>query len=72
MVTIASVKFSKNKIIVKMSDGNTVESPINTYPNLSKGTPNQLAGYEIRGGGKYIHWEELDEDLSAEGFLSIT
>ena len=69
MVTISSVWFSGNNICVKMSDGKTIETPIQFYPNLRKGTTEQINNYEIKGGGRWIHWEELDEDLSAEGFL---
>jgi len=29
----------------------------------------QLAGFELSPQG--IHWDELDEDLSLEGFLSV-
>lgn len=71
MVTITSVWFNNNNIIVEMSNGKIIETPIKYYPNLSKGTQNQINNYEIKGGGRWIHWEELDEDLSAEGFLSI-
>jgi hypothetical protein len=71
MITINSVEFSNENIIVKMSDGQVIETPINYYPNLRKGTQNQISNYEIKGGGRWIHWEELDEDLSAEGFLSM-
>lgn len=71
MSTITSVEFKNNNIIVKMSDGQVIESPIKYYPNLSKGTQNQINNFEIKGGGRWIHWEELDEDLSAEGFLSM-
>jgi hypothetical protein len=28
-----------------------------------------LAKFELWNNGKWIHWEDLDEDLSAEGFL---
>jgi hypothetical protein len=71
MVTIKSVWFTKDTISVEMSDGKVIETPINLYPNLSKGTRNQINNYQIKGNGRWIHWEELDEDLSAEGFLSI-
>ena len=71
MITIKSVWFNNDNIVVTMSDGKVIETPINYYPNLSKGTTKQINNYEIKGGGRWIHWEELDEDLSAEGFLSI-
>jgi hypothetical protein len=70
MVVIKSVSFNENNIVVQMSDGEIIEAPINRYPNLRKGSPKQIKNYEIKGGGRWIHWEELDEDLSAEGFLS--
>jgi len=68
MITIRSVWFTNNNIIVEMSDGKVIENPIKRYPNLSKGTEKQIKNYEIKGGGRWIHWEELDEDLSADGF----
>jgi hypothetical protein len=69
MIIIKSVSFNNNNIIVQMSDGKVIETPINSYPNLSKGSQSQMNNYEIKGGGRWIHWEELDEDISAEGFL---
>lgn len=71
MVTIKLVSFNNNNIIVEMSDGKVVETGIKSYPNLSKGTAHQINNYEIKGNGRWIHWEELDEDLSAEGFLAV-
>ncbi|HEY9534043.1 MAG TPA: DUF2442 domain-containing protein [Mucilaginibacter sp.] len=71
MITINSVWFSGDDICVKMSDGKIVQTPIGSYPNLSKGNTDQLNKYEIKGGGRWIHWEELDEDLSVEGFLQL-
>jgi len=71
MITISSVWFSDNTIHVKMSDGKIIETPVDSYPNLSKGTSKQLNNFEIKGNGRWVHWEELDEDLSAEGFLQL-
>ncbi len=71
MVLIKSVWFSHDKIFVEMTDGRVVSEPVKSYPNLSKGTENQLFNYSIEGDGRWVHWEELDEDLSAEGFLMI-
>ena len=69
MIVIESIWFNDENIVVRMNDGQTIEVPVNSYPNLSKGTSAQLNNYEIKGGGRWIHWEELDEDLSADGFL---
>ena len=69
MTTIKNVSFDANNIIVEMNDGEIIQSLIQLYPNLRKGTTEQMNNYEIKGDGRWIHWEELDEDLSAEGFL---
>ena len=71
MNTIAAISFIDNRVIVEMNDGKIIESLIKCYPNLSKGTKNQLDNYQIKGNGRWVHWEELDEDLSAEGFFSL-
>ena len=71
MLTIKKVWFEDEKIFVELSDGRIVGTPINWYSNLSKGTPEQLTNFELINSGKGIHWEELDEDLSAEGFLTF-
>jgi len=71
MTTIDSLWFEGKDICVRMSDGSIIKTPVQSYPNLSKGTNEQRNHYEIKGNGRWIHWEELDEDLSAEGFLQF-
>ncbi len=70
MVLIKLVWFDNENIFVEMTDGQVISKPINLYPNLRKGTQKQLSNYLIEGNGRWLHWEELDEDLSVEGFLS--
>ncbi len=71
MTTINSLWFEGDDICVKMNDGTIVKSPVGSYPNLNKGTAEQRSHYEIKGNGRWIHWDELDEDLSAEGLLQF-
>ena len=68
---IITVWFLDGYIYVKFKNEKIIGTPINWYHNLSKGTPEQLLKYELWNDGRWIHWEELDEDLSSEGFLSI-
>ena len=68
-VAISKVWFENRTIYVKMNSGETIAKSIDLYPHLRKGTPSQLQKFELWDNGKWIHWEELDEDLSAEGFL---
>ena len=71
MVTAKSVSFDNNRIYVELNDGRVIGTPIAWYPNLRKGTPEQMKNYELWENGKWIHWEDLNEDLSAEGLLSF-
>ena len=61
--------FSDGYIFALLSDGRVCGHPLSWYPRLKDASENQLLNYELWSGGKWIHWEELDEDLSAEGFL---
>ena len=72
MFTITKVWFDNEKIFIELNDQRVIGTPIIWYPNLSKGTPEQMKNYELRGEGRWIHWPDLDEDLDAEGFLTYS
>lgn len=65
-----SVDFSTNELIVILSDGRKVCTPLKWYPKLLKASPEQRANYELSSLG--VHWDELDEDLSVYGMLKGT
>lgn len=69
MILVKKVWFEADKIFVELNDNRIIGTPVSWYPNLSKGNINQLKNYVLEANGKWIHWPELDEDLSAEGFL---
>ena len=71
MESANKVWFEHRTIYVELKDGRTVSAPVDRYPNLRKGEPEQWNNYELWNGGQWIHWEELDEDLSVEGFLKL-
>ena len=66
---VKNVSFTEDTISVDLMDGRTIVVPGVWYPRLLNGTSEQLANWEICGGGYGIHWEDLDEDLSTEGML---
>ncbi|QQE63549.1 hypothetical protein GFS31_02160 [Leptolyngbya sp. BL0902] len=63
------VHFTEDTISVDLMDGRSITVPLVWYPRLLNATPEQLAQWEVCGGGYGIHWEALDEDLSTEGML---
>lgn len=66
---VKNVYFTEETISVDLMDGRTISVPLVWYPRLLNATPEQIAKWEICGGGYSIHWEEIDEDLSTEGML---
>lgn len=71
MVAVNKIWFEHRTINIELNDGRMVSAPVDNYPNLSKGSPAQWNNYELWNDGQWIHWEELDEDLSLEGFLKL-
>ncbi len=68
---IEKVWFDETRIFVELTDLSVIGAPVAWYPNLRKGTAEQLKKFELWGDGTWLHWEDLDEDLSLEGFLQL-
>lgn len=64
------VECSNDTLTVELSDGRTLSVPLDWYPRLMHGTPEERQDWELIGEGDGIHWPELDEDLSVEGLLA--
>jgi Protein of unknown function (DUF2442) len=65
---IQKVWFDDDYIYIKTDVGHVVGNPLTWFPRLINATNTQLAAFEISPFG--IHWEELDEDLSMDGFFT--
>src|SRR5258708_10228585 len=59
-----------DSLTVTLSDGRQLVLPLDWYPRLSHGTPAERNNWRLVGDGVGIHWPDLDEDLSVEGFLA--
>lgn len=66
-VSIKSARFDPYNMWLQLSDGRTLGVPLVYFPVLESATPEQRSRFELSPRG--IHWDELDEDLSLEGFL---
>ena len=64
-----SVMVSEDSLTVNLVDGRTIIVPLLWYPRLWHGTLDERNDFEIIGDGAYIHWPELDEDLTVAGLL---
>jgi len=65
-----SASITADALAVDLMDGRTIVVPLVWYPRLWHGTPEERARLEIFGDGAYIHWPDLDEDLTVAGLLS--
>ena len=61
------VEVREDDLVVDLVDGRTVTVPVAWYPRLWYGSPEERARFEIIGDGAYIHWPDLDEDLTVAG-----
>ena len=63
------VAVSDESLTVDLTDGRTIIVPLVWYPRLWHGKPEERSRFEIFGDGTYIHWPDLDEDLTVAGLL---
>ncbi len=66
---IQKVWFSDNLISIETKSGIVKSHPLHWFPRLEKATVEQRNNFELSHFG--IHWPELDEDLSFEGFFTF-
>ncbi|HJW89253.1 MAG TPA: DUF2442 domain-containing protein [Anaerolineales bacterium] len=64
------VKLTEDTLVVELVDGRSISVPLTWYPRLWYGSEAERANFEIIGDGSYIHWPDLDEDLSIVGILA--
>jgi hypothetical protein len=65
-----SAKVNEEALQVDLVDGRTIIVPLVWFPRLWHGTPRERNRFEIFGDGAYIHWPDLDEDLTVSGLLA--
>ncbi len=65
-----NVTVTEDTLVVDLTDGRTISVPLAWYPRLLYGTPQERANFEIISDGKYLHWPDLDEDLTIAGILA--
>lgn len=65
-----SVSVTNEALSVDLVDGRTVIVPLVWYPRLWYGSKSERNSFEILGDGAYIHWPQLDEDLTVSGLLA--
>ena len=66
----SAVKLSDDSLTVDLVDGRTIIVPLVWCPRLWNGTSRERKNVEVIGDGAYLHWPDLDEDLTVAGLLA--
>jgi len=67
---IVKVWIDNENVYIETDKGEIFNERFADYPRLREALPSQRANFEYDNIG--IHWEELDEDLSFNGFINKT
>ena len=65
-----NVSVTDDDLVADLLDGRTITAPLTWFPRLAHGTKEERAHWRLIGGGKGIHWPDLDEDISVESLLA--
>ena len=63
--------FDANFIYVETTENKEAKMPLAWFPRLKKATSEDLQKFELWADGSWIHWEDIGEDLSVEGFFTF-
>jgi hypothetical protein len=66
----ANVTVTNERLIVELSDGRSITVPLEWYPRLLHGTPEERLHWQLLGEGYAIEWSDLDEHIGIEGLLA--
>lgn len=66
---VSKIWFDNDNIFLKTQEGEEKSMPLKWFPRLEKASKKQRENFELSAFG--IHWPELDEDLSYEGFFKF-
>jgi hypothetical protein len=67
---LADLRIDDAVLTVSLTDGRVISTPLEWYPRLAYGTPQERANWRPIADGEGIHWPELDEDISVEGLIA--
>lgn len=68
-IKVDKVWITDSEVCIRTADGREASEKIADYPHLRFATPEQRRNFLIDAYG--IHWPDIDEDLSFEGFFYV-
>jgi hypothetical protein len=68
-VRAQNIVITADSLVVELNDGRSISVPLNWYPRLLHGTPEERNNWRLIGNAEGIHWPDLDEDVSVGNLL---
>jgi len=65
-----AISFDADSLRVKLIDDRQLVVPLFRFPRLAKASSGERENYLISGGGRGLHWDDLDEDLLVSELLT--
>jgi hypothetical protein len=69
MNTLISKIELDTKILVYLNSGDILTLPYSYTKRIEQSSVSQLLNYHLIGGGRGIHFDDIDEDISLEGII---
>ena len=60
------ISIDDESLMIDLVYGRSISVPLEWYPRLLHGTPQERNNWRLIGRGEGIHWPDLDEDISVE------
>lgn len=67
---VRNVAVTAESLVVDLVDGRSFSVPIDWYPRLVHGSPEERARWELMAQGEGIHWPLLDEDIHVSDLIA--
>jgi hypothetical protein len=64
------VQLNDEEFVVMLEDGRSLTIPLDWYPRLKQGTPEERQNWRLLGEGYAIEWPDLDEHIGIEGLIA--
>jgi len=62
-VSAVGVRFDRDMLYIRLSDGREIGAPLDHYKWLADATPDQKSRWTIEPTGFAVYWEELDDGI---------
>ena len=66
---VVGIVATETTLTAKLADGRAISVPLDWYPRLVHGAPEERNNIILYEGG-YIRWPDLDEDIRVESLLA--